>query len=341
MRWADKPHALAALFLIAVVESSVFPIPPDVLLIAIVASSPRLWLRSAALCTAGSVIGAAGGYLIGAAFMATLGQPIVEFYNAQHHWAKVVELYNSEWGVWFLAAAAFTPIPYKVATIAAGATGMAFVPFLLVSLVGRAARFFLVAASSGSSARDPPDSREELRPRGARVPRPPRRRLRRPEVLLIRPGRTRVRCAAPCRGGPVPFAFSRRREASERTIDAASRAPMIPSERPIGKCPPKASFSQAIFSPTKTRTRPRPYFSRWNFPTAPARRKKSARSPRIAQMFDVKTRSGSRVIAKIAGTESIAKTTSDISMKTRARRSGVPMSRPPRARRGAARGARA
>ncbi|HMM34844.1 MAG TPA: YqaA family protein [Thermoanaerobaculia bacterium] len=145
MRWADKPHALAALFLIAVAESSVFPIPPDVLLIAIVASSPRLWLRSAALCTFGSVIGAAGGYLIGTAFMATLGQRIVEFYNAQHHWAKVVELYNGEWGIWFLAAAAFTPIPYKVATIAAGATGMAFVPFLLVSLVGRAARFFLVA----------------------------------------------------------------------------------------------------------------------------------------------------------------------------------------------------
>ena len=145
MRWADKPHALAALFLIAVAESSVFPIPPDVLLIAIVAASPRLWLRSATLCTAGSVIGAAGGYLIGTAFMATLGQRIVEFYNAQHHWAKVVELYTGEWGIWFLAAAAFTPIPYKVATIAAGATGMAFVPFLLVSLLGRAARFFLVA----------------------------------------------------------------------------------------------------------------------------------------------------------------------------------------------------
>jgi membrane protein YqaA with SNARE-associated domain len=145
MHWADQPHALVALFLIAVVESSVFPIPPDVLLIAIVASSARLWVRAAALCTVGSVIGAMGGYLIGHAFMATLGQSIVEFYNAQHHWAKVVELYNSEWGIWFLAAAAFTPIPYKVATIAAGATGMAFLPFVLVSLVGRAARFFLVA----------------------------------------------------------------------------------------------------------------------------------------------------------------------------------------------------
>ena len=146
MHWADKPHALAALFLIAVVESSVFPIPPDVLLIAIVASSSRLWLRAAALCAVGSVLGAAGGYLIGHAFMATAGQAIIDFYNAQHHWAKVVELYTGEWGIWFLAAAAFTPIPYKVATIAAGATGMAFVPFLLVSLVGRAARFFLVAA---------------------------------------------------------------------------------------------------------------------------------------------------------------------------------------------------
>jgi membrane protein YqaA with SNARE-associated domain len=145
MHWADTKQALVALFLIAVVESSVFPIPPDVLLIAIVASSARLWLRAAALCAIGSVLGAAGGYLIGHAFMATAGQAIVDFYGAQHHWAKVVELYTGEWGIWFLAAAAFTPIPYKVATIAAGATGMAFVPFLLVSLVGRAARFFLVA----------------------------------------------------------------------------------------------------------------------------------------------------------------------------------------------------
>ncbi len=145
MHWADTKQALAALFFIAVVESSVFPIPPDVLLIAIVAASSRLWVRAAALCTAGSVLGAMGGYLIGQAFMATAGQAIVSFYNAQHHWAKVVELYNGEWGIWFLAAAAFTPIPYKVATIAAGATGMAFAPFVLVSLVGRAARFFLVA----------------------------------------------------------------------------------------------------------------------------------------------------------------------------------------------------
>jgi membrane protein YqaA with SNARE-associated domain len=146
MHWADTPQSLVALFFIAVAESSVFPIPPDVLLIAIVASNTSRWLSAAALCTAGSVIGAGFGYLIGAGFMATLGQPIVEFYQAERHWATVVDMYTGPWGIWFLAAASFTPIPFKVATIAAGATGMPFVPFILVCVVGRGARFILVAA---------------------------------------------------------------------------------------------------------------------------------------------------------------------------------------------------
>ena len=146
LHWSESPQALTALLLIALVESSVFPIPPDVLLIAIVAARPQAWLRAAAACTAGSAIGAALGYAIGAGFMATLGQPIVDFYGAQAHWDRVVGLYNGEWGVWFLAVAAFTPIPFKVATISAGATQMAFVPFVAVSLFGRAVRFLLVAA---------------------------------------------------------------------------------------------------------------------------------------------------------------------------------------------------
>jgi membrane protein YqaA with SNARE-associated domain len=145
MRWADTRHSLAALFLIALVESSVFPIPPDVLLIAIVASNSKRWLQAALVCSLGSVIGAGVGYAIGWGFMATLGQPIVDFYAAQRHWDHVVELYTGEWGLWFLAGASFTPIPFKVATIAAGATGMAFWPFLTVSLIGRASRFFLGA----------------------------------------------------------------------------------------------------------------------------------------------------------------------------------------------------
>jgi membrane protein YqaA with SNARE-associated domain len=146
LHWAETPQALMALFLIAVAESSIFPIPPDVLLIAIVAARADLWVRAALLCTAGSVVGAAIGYAIGFGFMATLGQGIVDFYRAQDAWDRVVELYTGTWGIWFLAAAAFTPIPFKVATIAAGATGMAFGPFLAVCAIGRAGRFVLVAA---------------------------------------------------------------------------------------------------------------------------------------------------------------------------------------------------
>jgi len=146
LHWAESPQALPALFLIALAESSVFPIPPDVLLIAIVAARPRGWLRAVAACSTGSAVGAILGYTIGAGFMTTLGQPIIDLYGAQAHWDRVVDLYNSEWGVWFLAIAAFTPIPFKVATISAGATQMVFVPFVMVSLVGRTARFLLVAA---------------------------------------------------------------------------------------------------------------------------------------------------------------------------------------------------
>lgn len=146
LRWAESGQALTALFLIALAESSVFPIPPDVLLIAIVAARPRSWIRAAALCTAGSAAGAVIGYAIGAGFMVTVGQRIIDFYGAQASWDRVVEFYTGPWGVWFLVAAAFTPIPFKVATIAAGATRMPFVPFILVCVLGRGARFFLVAA---------------------------------------------------------------------------------------------------------------------------------------------------------------------------------------------------
>ena len=146
LHWAETPQATSALFLIALAESSVFPIPPDVLLIAIVAARPDMWLVAASVCTAGSVVGAMAGYVIGATFMATIGQAIVDFYGAQAHWDDVARLYTGEWGVWFLAAAAFTPIPFKVATIAAGATAMPFWPFVLVCIIGRAGRFFLVSA---------------------------------------------------------------------------------------------------------------------------------------------------------------------------------------------------
>ena len=121
LRWADTPQCMAALFGFALIESSFFPIPPDVILIAIVASKPSRWLSAATLCTAGSVVGAALGYLIGLSFMATLGQPIIDWYDAQSSWEYVVNVFAGPFGIWILIAAAFTPIPFKVFTIAAGA----------------------------------------------------------------------------------------------------------------------------------------------------------------------------------------------------------------------------
>lgn len=142
--WAETSQALVALFAVSIAESFIFPIPVDVLLIAIVATNPTGWLRASAVCLTGSLIGAVVGYGIGSALMTTIGEPIINFYGAHNHWDNFVASAES-WGLSFLAIAAFTPIPFKVATIASGAIKMPFAPFLLVSLLGRAGRFFLVA----------------------------------------------------------------------------------------------------------------------------------------------------------------------------------------------------
>jgi len=144
LRWARTPQAVLALFLVAFAESSFFPIPPDALLIAMVVAMPRRFLRYAIVCTLGSVLGGMFGYLIGYAFMEALGWRIIDFYNARALWGEFQVKYQA-YGTVFLAVAAFTPIPYKVATIASGATQLDFFTFVLVSLLGRGARFFLVA----------------------------------------------------------------------------------------------------------------------------------------------------------------------------------------------------
>lgn len=148
-RWVEgfstRSGAMWALFLIAFAESSFFPVPPDVLLIALAVATPARAMRFAAVCTAGSVLGGLFGYFIGYELMEIVGRRIIAFYHAEHYWLKVEEAYRGPVGVWFLLAAAFTPIPYKVATIAAGATIMPLLPFVVASALGRAARFFLVA----------------------------------------------------------------------------------------------------------------------------------------------------------------------------------------------------
>lgn len=145
LRWAETPQATLALFLIAFAESSFFPIPPDAVLIAMVVAMPQRFLRYAAVCTVGSTLGGMFGYLIGYAFMETLGWRIVDLYHARELWSTFQAKYH-DYGLLFLAVAAFTPIPYKVATIASGALQLGFPAFVLVSAIGRGARFFLVAS---------------------------------------------------------------------------------------------------------------------------------------------------------------------------------------------------
>ncbi len=142
--FATKPYAFQALFIISFVEASFFPLPPDILLLAIAISAPKLGFKAAFWCAVGSVVGGIAGYYIGYGLMESVGNNIISFYHAEAFWQQIVAHYNSEFGIWFLAIASFTPIPYKVATIAAGAVQMDFLSFVGVSAIGRSARFFLV-----------------------------------------------------------------------------------------------------------------------------------------------------------------------------------------------------
>lgn len=145
MGLAGHRHALWVLAAIAFIESSVFPIPPDVLIIPMVlAARARAW-RIALVATLASVLGGGLGYLIGAALFETLGRPLLEFYGQMDSFEEFRRTYD-EWGAWIVAGAGFTPFPYKVVTIASGVVGLDPVTFMTASAVSRGARFFLVAA---------------------------------------------------------------------------------------------------------------------------------------------------------------------------------------------------
>lgn len=145
LAWAEHPQATVALFAIAVIEASVFPVPPDVLLLLMALSRPESSFRLAAITTAGSTLGAALGYAIGMFLFVALAQPVLEFYHAMDAFNQVQLKFN-EWGVLYVAIAAFSPIPFKIITIAAGAFDLAFIPFILTALLARAARFYMEAA---------------------------------------------------------------------------------------------------------------------------------------------------------------------------------------------------
>lgn len=144
LSWAETPYAVPALFVLAFAESSFFPVPPDVLLIALAMSIPARSLYYALVCSIGSVLGGMVGYLIGYEFMEAVGNRIITFYGFMDKWELVGSLYN-RYAAWAVGIAGFTPIPYKVFTIAGGAFKIDFLVFVIASVLSRSARFFLVA----------------------------------------------------------------------------------------------------------------------------------------------------------------------------------------------------
>lgn len=145
IRLAAHRRATLALGGISFVESSVFPIPPDVLLIVMCLADRKKSFFYATVCTFGSVLGGVFAYGIGYFLYDTVGQKIVEFYHYETQFQNFQGLYN-EWGGWIVLAGGFTPIPYKLITIASGVAQMDIVLFTLISILGRGGRFFLVAA---------------------------------------------------------------------------------------------------------------------------------------------------------------------------------------------------
>ncbi|MCX7838821.1 MAG: DedA family protein [Anaerolineae bacterium] len=143
LHWAETPYGVPALFVLAFAESSFFPVPPDVLLIALSLSIPKNAFKYALVCAAGSVTGGAFGYLLGWQFW-EIAQGILFRYIDQAGF-ETVRYYFLEYEAWAVGIAGFTPIPYKVFTIAAGFMRSNFSVFIIASLLSRSARFFLVA----------------------------------------------------------------------------------------------------------------------------------------------------------------------------------------------------
>ena len=146
VHFSDTPYGTLALFLIAFTESFFFPIPPDVLLIAMCISSSKKSFRFAFICSVASVLGGIFGYFIGLKFYELIGKKIIEFYHYEEYFNLVGELYGKNAFI-YIAIAGFTPIPYKVFTIAAGVfhQNVSLSTLIFASILSRSARFFLVA----------------------------------------------------------------------------------------------------------------------------------------------------------------------------------------------------
>jgi membrane protein YqaA with SNARE-associated domain len=144
LKWAEHKLAPRMLALLTFAESVFFPIPPDVLLAPMVLAKPEKAWRLASLTTISSILGGSVGYLLGYLMFEPWIQPLITQFGYQGRFDTAMNWF-SEWGVWVVFIAGFSPIPYKLFTVSAGFLQMAFLPFLIASAIGRGLRFFLVA----------------------------------------------------------------------------------------------------------------------------------------------------------------------------------------------------
>lgn len=145
MGLAARDNAIWVMAAVSFIESSVFPIPPDVLLIPMVLAAPTRAWWIASVCTVSSVLGGYLGYAIGYYLYESFGRAVLEFYGAMDKYAAVKEAFD-RWGTWFIILKGMTPIPYKIVTIFAGTVQFDLAQFTFSSLVSRALRFFMLAA---------------------------------------------------------------------------------------------------------------------------------------------------------------------------------------------------
>lgn len=161
LNWSHSKNSRTALFFLAVAEASFFPVPPDALLIALCMGDHKKWYRFALICSIGSVIGGIIGYLIGQYAFELIGDSMISFTATlsgttpdelmaiAKYWFNEKEFAGMLVGPWAVGIAGFTPIPYKVFTIAAGFFKMSFIPFVIASVISRSLRFFIVAGAIG------------------------------------------------------------------------------------------------------------------------------------------------------------------------------------------------
>lgn len=144
LSWADHRHAIWILAIVAFVESSFFPIPPDILMIPMILARPSRAFLIASVALLASVLGGLLGYAIGALAFEQIGQPILQSLGKADSMAEFSQRFN-DFGFWAVLTAGITPFPYKVITIMSGWTGMPLATFIITSIFARALRFYLVA----------------------------------------------------------------------------------------------------------------------------------------------------------------------------------------------------